>query len=368
MEDARVTEDPGLGFAIPDARIARYPRAERDASSLLWTAAETEEPLSLHCVRDLPELLQRPCLWVLNRSAVLKARLKVKRPSGGRIEVLLNAPAAQDAEGRLWTAMLRGLARLQVGEALQAADGSVLRFEGRDADGLGLLTLPCGLSELPAWLSTVGEVPLPPYFRREAEAIDETRYQTVFAAEPGSVAAPTAGLHFTPELLEALQGAGHELAYLTLHVGAGTFTTPAEGWAAEALHEERYWVEAPLEAALRRARREGRPVIAVGTTATRALESAWDPAQDTLRVGPGRTRLFIKPGYRWQVVDGLLTNFHLPESTLLALVMAVLGVERTRAAYAKALESGCAFYSYGDAMLALRPGCRLRNSSASQGL
>jgi len=302
-------------------------------------------------VIELPELLSPGDLLVVNDTRVMPARLKAHRATGGAIELLclgIGAPATGEVD-----AMVRPGRRLKLGETLDMGEGKhatlLARHEDgswrvRFTDGLGVPMAPLDMME--GW----GSMPLPPYIARPDEASDRERYQTVYAREPGAVAAPTAGLHLGPGLLAALATRGVELAMVTLHVGAGTFRNlRPEDMEAGRLHTEAYEVPAATVAKVAATRVRGGKVVAVGTTSTRSLESA--ALGGTLRAGAGTTDLFIQPGFRFQVVDRLLTNFHLPRSSLLMLVGAFVGRQRLLATYAHAIEAGYRFYSYGDAML-----------------
>jgi S-adenosylmethionine:tRNA ribosyltransferase-isomerase len=300
-------------------------------------------------------------LFVFNDTRVIPARLLGNKPSGGKFELLLIErlkPEAGDASGsESWCAMGRPLKSLKAGMQLRV--GSLeIEIGERLSDTLVHVRLaaPEGVAEA---LERVGRLPLPPYIARSeadggASTLDRERYQTTFARAPGAVAAPTAGLHFGPDLLAALEAHGHELAFVTLHVGPGTFAPlSVDDLAQHPMHEEHYVLPVPTCEAIRRAKAEGRPVIAVGTTVVRTLEAS--ASEDgTLTPGPGATRLCIYPPYRFRVVDGMVTNFHLPRSTLLALVMAFAGVSPVRAAYRAAVAEKYRFFSYGDAML-IRP-------------
>lgn len=345
-----------LDYELPEALIAQHPPADRREARLLQLPPGGG-PLRHGRIDDLPGLMP-PSLVVLNDTRVLPARLFGQRPTGGRVELLLleplGAPAAgsDDASplGDTWLALARPAKKLQPGVPIRIADGFDVIPLGRSEHGELRVQLRAEAG-IEAALQAHGRMPLPPYIRREAGAGDLERYQTVFARHPGAVAAPTAGLHFTPALLDALRAAGHRLAYVTLHVGPGTFA-PLRGevLSEHPMHAERFDVPSATAAAIADARVEGRPVLAIGTTVVRTLEAAAD-GQGGVRAGPGRTDIFIYPPYRFQVVDALLTNFHLPRSTLLALVMAFAGEQRVRAAYAAAIAQGYRFFSYGDAML-----------------
>jgi len=320
--------------------------------------------------RDIGAYLPAGALLVVNDTRVIAARLRGRKSTGGGFELLLtrkisgHSPAASGADfEETWEALGRSLGNVALGSILEVGALRATLVE-RGADGRVTVRLHGrGAPTLVALLEAVGEVPLPPYIetaRREAGAAapsvdDRTRYQTVYADAPGAVAAPTAGLHFTPALLDELRAAGHELARVTLHVGPGTFRpvkTPDAR--AHEMDEERYAIPEATAAAIARARAEGRPVVAVGTTVVRTLEAS-ARAHGAVRAGEGATRLFILPGDPFAVVDGLITNFHLPESTLLMLVCAFAGTPRVLATYREAVARGYRFYSYGDAML-ISPG------------
>jgi len=332
-----------LDFALPPEQIAQTPAAERTAARLL-VLERTSGALHHHRIADLPRLLRPGDLLVLNDARVIPARIRGRRPSGGRLELLLLGPAAPGT----WEALVRGHPRVGETVVLPGARGEWLEALG---DGRWRLRLEVGEDVL-AWLERVGEVPLPPYIRRPEgpRPEDRLRYQTTYARVPGAVAAPTAGLHFTPELLAALASRGIEHVMLTLHVGPGTFLPLREGpLEACTIAGERYHIPAVTAARIAETRRAGGRVIAVGTTTVRALESAAQHGPEV--AGTGMAELFIRPGYRFRLVDVLLTNFHLPRTPLLALVAALAGWERIREAYGEAIRCGYRFYSYGDAML-----------------
>lgn len=327
-----------LDYVLPEGRIANEPARPRESARLLVV----DEPFRDARVSDLPDLLP-PCLLVANDTRVLPARAFGQRPSGGKVEILFVEPLPDGS----WSALTRSSRALRDGDVVRVAGGS-LRVRGRAADGS--VTLEPDLDVL-GFLEAHGELPLPPYIDRPVAAVDTHDYQTTFAREPGAVAAPTAGLHFTPSLLAALRERGIEQVSVTLHVGPGTFRpVKVDDLDEHPMHEERYHVSRETALAITSARNRGIPVVAIGTTVVRTLESAAEAGRG-VREGAGRTRLLIQPGHRFEVVDGLVTNFHLPRSTLLALVMAFAGVERTRAAYAHALAGEYRFFSYGDAML-----------------
>ncbi len=339
-------------YDLPPELIAQHPAAQRDESRLLVLCRDSGA-IEHRRFRDLAEYLAPGDLLALNDTRVIPARLVGQRPTGGRIEALLIAP-----DGDVWRALLKGSARVKLGEKLSFEGGALTcTFYGRLPDGQVHLAFPLSHDELMAALARVGRAPLPPYIKRPPEAdadreADLARYQTVYAQRPGAVAAPTAGLHFTPEVFAALDAKGIRRTTLTLHVGLGTFKpVTAERIEDHAMHAE--WFELPADAAqaVADARAAGRRVVAVGTTATRVLESAARRPQ--WAAASGWTGLFITPGFEFRVVNALITNFHLPRSTLLMLVAAFAGRERVLAAYEEAKRLGYRFYSFGDAMLIL---------------
>jgi len=344
-------------YPLPSELIAQAPPARRDASRLLVLDRATGT-LSHREFADLPELLRPGDLLVANRSRVFPARLLGRRPGGGEAEVLL----VRRQEPDLWEAMVRPGRRLRAGAVVDVAPGLRVRVEGPAPGGSAS---PPARGETPlrhvrllldgldpdSALERHGHVPLPPYIHRPDTPSDRERYQTVFARERGSVAAPTAGLHFTPELIERLRARGVEWGEVVLHVGPGTFRPVEAGDVRRhRVDPERFTVPAETAAAYERVRAQGRRVVAVGTTATRALESALD-ADGRLQAGEGETDLVIVPGFRFRAVDALVTNFHLPRSSLLLLVTAFAGRARVLAAYSEAVRRRYRFYSYGDAML-----------------
>lgn len=345
-----------LDFQLPAELIAQHPTARRDACRLLHWSRDRGAPRE-HRFEALPDLLRAGDLLVRNVTRVIPARMfAIKEGTGARCEVLLVEP---DRDGTWW-AMVRPARRLPAGAHLRLADGTRLEVVETAAAGKRRLAFEDGVDAL-ACAQRHGVLPLPPYIRRSVESSDADAYQTVYARVDGSVAAPTAGLHFTPELFEALRARDIDWVDVVLHIGPGTFeplrsSDPYD----HVMHWERF--EAPAEALerVRTQRRGGGRVVAVGTTATRVLESvaAWEAGDageaieaaesaDGLR---GRTRLFIHAPYRWRSVDALLTNFHLPRSTLLLLVDAFAGRASIRSAYAWAVEHRFRFFSYGDAM------------------
>lgn len=325
-------------YHLPPELIASHPVTPRSASRLLHVAAGGLHDLA---IRDLPALLRSGDLIVFNDTKVIKARLLGSKPTGGRAEVLVER-VLNDQEV---LAQLGVSKKPQVGGEIIVADGRFTLL-GREDDLFHLQWHgPGTVWEL---MERAGALPLPPYIERTPDAEDETRYQTVFADKPGAVAAPTASLHFDEALLAALAARGVASAKVTLHVGAGTFQPlRVENLEEHVMHAERYEVPAATAAAIAATRAQGGRVLAVGTTVARALESAFADGG----TASGDTRLFITPGYRFRAVDLLLTNTHLPESTLLMLVCAFGGYERLMAAYRHAVSQRYRFFSYGDAML-----------------
>lgn len=335
-----------LNFDLPDNRIAQTGAEPRDSSRLMVVG----ETLAHRVFHELPELLQPGDLLVFNESRVIPARVMARKPlinglGGGQVEVLLlREEETPDLGPYVWSAYLKPARR--AGNELWLGEHRA-EVVGQLEDGARLLRFGY---DIKSHLDEIGRLPLPPYI--DAGSSDEVwreRYQTVYAREPGSVAAPTAGLHFTPELLSRLEARGVERVSVTLHVGAGTFKPITGSVADHVMHAERYMVSDQAADAINRARREGRRVVAVGTTTVRTLESAWDGS--AVRAGEGETRIFITPGTPVNIPDLLITNLHLPGSTLLLLVAAFAGEERIRAAYDAALSEGYRFYSLGDAML-----------------
>jgi S-adenosylmethionine:tRNA ribosyltransferase-isomerase len=335
-----------FAYDIPPDRVAQMPLAERSASRLLTLDGRTGAS-SDRMIRELPELLIPSDLLIFNDTRVVAARLAGSKPSGGGVEILLERPLGANQA----LVQLKGSKSLREGLEIDTAGGAVRLLE-RCGD-LWRVELACAaLDMFERW----GDVPLPPYIRRRADARDRERYQSIFAREWGAVAAPTASLHFDSGLISALEKRRVERAFITLHVGAGTFQPVRAANLDEVfLHAERLEVSAATCDAIQRTRVAGGRVVAVGTTVVRALESAALAAPDWSAEAPlspykGETRLFIRPGFKFQVTDALVTNFHVSQSTLLMLVCAFAGRENTLAAYAHAIKAGYRFFSYGDAM------------------
>jgi S-adenosylmethionine:tRNA ribosyltransferase-isomerase len=339
-------------FDLPPDRIAQHPARPRDGARLLHVAADD---LADHIVRDLPNLLRPGDVLVANDTKVIPAQLTAWRSrdsgAGARIGITLDRPRPDG----VWHALARNARRLRPGDRLhvEGAGTLVATVEERDDDGGVALRFNLEGDAFAAALRAAGALALPPYIDRPQGPLpqDAADYQTVFAAREGAVAAPTAGLHFTPDLLAALDARGVRRVTLTLHVGAGTFL-PVRGddIAQHRIHAERGEITADTAAAINAARAAGGRVVAVGTTSVRLLESAADAA-GSVQPFAGDTALFILPGHRFRAIDLLLTNFHLPRSTLFMLVCAFAGTRRMRAAYAHAIGAGYRFYSYGDACL-----------------
>jgi len=333
-------------YALPPECIAQAPLAERSASRLL---AMTGGTLDDRGFTELPDLLAPGDLIVMNDSRVMHARLFGQKTTGGQVEVLVERMTAEDEV----LAQVRASKPPKPGSWLRLEDAFDAEVLGRDSEFYRLRFHANEPGDAIELIERHGRLPLPPYIERAAASADEERYQTVYARERGSVAAPTAGLHFDAPLLEALREKGIGIASVTLHVGAGTFQpVRVQDISRHDMHVERYVLPQATVDAIAATRRRGGRVIAVGTTTLRTLESAATVNQDgTLKVGAGETALFVTPGYQFRVVDLLITNFHLPKSTLLMLVSAFGGMENIRAAYAHAINSGYRFFSYGDAML-----------------
>ena len=344
-------------YELPEGLIARYPAAQRTASRLLCLDGVSGDTQHRQ-FKDLLTLLKPGDLLVLNDTRVIPARLRGVKASGGRFELLVE----RILDDRTALVHLKSSRAPKPGTQLVLSDGTPLQVLARHDDLFELALLAQG-----EWLDVLeklGEVPLPPYLERAEEGLDQARYQTVYARDPGAVAAPTAGLHFDEAMLAELSAFGIAHVFVTLHVGAGTFqnvrVTEVE---AHVMHSERYVVGASTVSAIAQCKAAGGRVVAVGTTSVRSLESA--AAQGTLAPTQGESELFIYPGFEFKVVDLMITNFHLPQSTLMMLVSAFSGRDAIMAAYAEAVASQYRFFSYGDAMLlsrqntAQQPGVRL---------
>jgi S-adenosylmethionine:tRNA ribosyltransferase-isomerase len=336
-------------YPLDERLIAQRPLPDRDASRLL-VLRRADGSLQDRVFRDLPGLMAPGDVLVLNDTRVFPARLCGRKPTGASAEILLVEPL--DAGRRRWRALVRPGGKLKPGRSVEVSDELRVEIEDSLPGGERIVRLVTPLAPDDA-IARYGHVPLPPYIRREDDESDRDRYQTVYARETGSVAAPTAGLHFTERLLRQVRERGVEVVTVTLHVGPGTFRpVEAKDPAGHELAAERYRVTEEAAEVINAARGRGGAVWAVGSTAVRTLETV---ADERGRVAPGQgsTDLFIRPGHRFRAVDRLITNFHLPRSTLLMLVAAFAGYDVTMAAYRHAMERGYRFYSYGDAMAIL---------------
>ena len=334
-------------YELPESLIAQTPAKSRDASRLM-VVPRKEGSIEHKSFGDFNGYLSEGDLLVLNDTRVIPARLRGHKQTGGKTELLLDRPLGEafSEDGRhcqSWACLINASRPLREGvRVFLPAEGEAISEGGRQV----LLRLPLPVDD---YLHRHGEVPLPAYIRRELGPDDRDRYQTVYARNPGAVAAPTAGFHFTDRILEAIRSKGVQVVSLTLHVGPGTFLpVRTDDVDQHVMHAERYQVGPKAARAVTQARQAGRRIVAVGTTVVRTLESAWDG--ERLREGGGETALFVRPGYSFSVVDALLTNFHLPGSTLLMLVCAFSRTERILSAYQQAVDKGYRFYSYGDAM------------------
>ncbi|MBI5587192.1 MAG: tRNA preQ1(34) S-adenosylmethionine ribosyltransferase-isomerase QueA [Deltaproteobacteria bacterium] len=335
-------------FDLPEERIAQHPLSERDSSRLMVLSRSTGA-VTHSVFRRVGEYLSEGDLLVVNDTKVMPARLLGTKSTGGKIEVLL-VEELSDGSKELWRCLIKNSKGLKAGSLIHFDGGEKARAVSPENDGFWRVEFEEGFSER---LDGVGRIPLPPYIRREAVEEDRERYQTVFAGKTGAVAAPTAGLHFTEGLLEGIKKKGVEVLRITLHTGPGTFMpVRAEKIEEHRMYPERYTISPEVYGALLKAKADKRRVVAVGTTSTRALEAAVVNGFEA-PVLSGSTELFIYPGFRFRVVDSLLTNFHLPGSTLIMLVAAFAGREQVLTAYKEAVKMDYRFFSYGDAMLVI---------------
>jgi len=334
-------------YALPEELIAQFPAERRDASRLM-VLDRSRRSIREELFPAIVDVFQPGDVLVLNDTRVIPARLLGHKESGGQIEVLLVRRLTGSAE--VWHCLTRASKAPRPGSRLLLSGGIVGVVEAGGEPPYRQVRFSCS-GDFTACLEEAGRIPLPPYIRREAGEVDRERYQTVFAANPGAVAAPTAGLHFTPALLDAVRARQVEIVSLTLHVGLGTFL-PVRGDNLDEhrMHAEDYTISDATAAAVNRAKNEGRRVFALGTTATRALEHV-AAIHGCLVPGAGTTAIFIRPGFNFRVVDGLITNFHLPKSTLLMLVSAFAGRDFILQAYRQAVASRFRFFSYGDGMV-----------------
>jgi S-adenosylmethionine:tRNA ribosyltransferase-isomerase len=342
---SRIYSLSDFDFDLPEERIAQVPLLERSASRLLQLDGDR---ITDRRFADILDQLQPGDVLVMNNTRVLKARFFGQKESGGQVEVLVE----RVLDNRTVLAQVRASKSPKPGTRIRLADAFDVTA-GERAGEFFTLHFPEQGGDVFELIEAHGRLPLPPYIAHDADEFDEQRYQTVYSKEPGAVAAPTAGLHFDQPLLDKLAAKGVNIAYVTLHVGAGTFQpVRVENLAEHNMHSEWYTIAQETVDAVRAARAAGRDVVAVGTTSLRALESASQSGQ--LVAGSGDTRLFIIPGYRFKTVTRLITNFHLPKSTLMMLVSAFAGYDEIRKAYAHAIASEYRFFSYGDAMLLTR--------------
>jgi S-adenosylmethionine:tRNA ribosyltransferase-isomerase len=331
-----------FSFELPDDLIAQLPAVERESARMLVVNRIDGSTVGA-TVRDLPLWVDPGTVVVLNDTRVRKARIFAERARGAKAEFVL----LRQVEPGLWETLAGRIGRAKAGTRFPFPDGIQGTLETTEGE-TRLIRFEPPIDE--AWLEKNGHVPLPPYIRRPDDAVDEQRYQTVYARVTGSAAAPTAGLHFTPRLLDALRKRGAQVTWVTLHVGLGTFLPiRAEQIEDHPMHEEAYTIPPEAKRLVDAAVKEGRQVLAVGTTVVRTLESAW--TEEGLQQGPGWARIYITPGFRFRVVSRLFTNFHTPESSLLVLVSAFAGPELVLRTYAHAVQERYRFFSYGDAML-----------------
>ena len=342
-------------YELPKDRIAQVPLGRRDSSRLMRLDRRLHSTTH-HRFCDLPELLKPSDILVVNDTRVVPARLIGYRKTGGKVEILLLRQIEREVEGvTIWEGLARAARGVKDGEVVVLEDSVTIRFIARGAEGLWKISIKSG-TPVEEILEEVGLPPLPPYIRRsgpeEIERLgDRARYQTVYARHPGAVAAPTAGLHFTEALVDAVRARGAEIVPITLHVGLGTFLPVREvEIERHRMHTEQYLISEDSAGRITEGRRQGRRVVAVGTTTVRALETAAE-GEGGVRSGSASTELFIRPGYRFQVVDAILTNFHLPKSTLLIMMSAFVDREVLLSSYREAIERGYRFFCYGDAML-----------------
>lgn len=337
-------------FDLPEELIAQTPADKRGSDRLMVVDRATKQ-FADTAMSNFVDYLEEGSLLVVNNSKVRKARLYGTSMGGGNVEFLF----LEEYIDRTWQALTSKAKRQHVGKRFTFGEGNTCyhaEIVEELEDGTRRVRFDEDIDE--SFFQKLGHVPLPPYIRREDDFQDERRYQTIYASTEGSVAAPTAGLHFTEEIMEKIRAKGCTIAQVTLHVGAGTFLpVRTEHLEDHHMHFERYEIQPEQAALINRAKQEKRPIVATGTTSVRTLESAYNPKTGLVTAGMGRTDLFIKPGYTWNVVDHLLTNFHTPESTLLVLVATFAGKKLIDDAYQHAIDERYKFFSYGDAMLIL---------------
>ncbi|OQY34894.1 MAG: tRNA preQ1(34) S-adenosylmethionine ribosyltransferase-isomerase QueA [Spirochaetaceae bacterium 4572_59] len=332
-----------FSFDLPQELIAQNPPEERGTANLMVLNRDTHT-IEHKNMQDFVDLVEPGTLVIFNNSRVRKARVYAQSKTGGKVEFFF----LEEQDPSHWKCMVSKAKKQKVGKVLSFPGGVTGTIREELSTNHRLVEFSEEIDE--TWLEEHGHIPLPPYIKREDTASDSERYQSVFSSETGSVAAPTASLHFTEDILEKLEAKGIETAYVTLHVGLGTFEpVRTEKLLDHKMHEEQFFVSDETADKVEKARREGRPILAVGTTSIRTLESAWEG--EKLHRGLSSTKLFIYPGYEFKVVNRVFTNFHTPESTLLVLVSTFAGQEYIRKAYAEAVEKRYMFFSYGDAMM-----------------
>ncbi len=337
-------------FDLPQELIAQKPATERGHDRLMFLNKETG-CVEHHVMADLPDLIAPNTLMIFNNSKVRRSRCYgIKTTSGREQEFMFLNQMTPD--GDVWNVMVKGAKKVKEGCVYRFNDGSEgTIIASPEKDGTEFRSIKFSFRVTEEWFEVNGHIPLPPYIRREDTDVDSERYQTIYARETGSAACPTAGLHFTEDMLSKLKAKGIELDWITLHVGLGTFLpVRAENIEEHQMHEEVYTVPYEVAEKINKAKREGRPVLAVGTTSVRTLESASDE-NGIVQGGTGSTHIFMYPGYKFKVVDQMFTNFHTPESTLIMLVSAFAGKDNIMNAYSEAVKEKYHFFSYGDAML-----------------
>jgi S-adenosylmethionine:tRNA ribosyltransferase-isomerase len=334
-------------YELPEGLIAQYPLETREASRLL-ALGRTDGEIEHKAFTGIKDYFRAGDLLIFNDTRVIPARLFGVKDSGGRAELLITHKIKDSLNAQLWQAMVRSSKALKQGARITIGKNLLATVIGKDDDGLWQVELEG--TDVSSAIKEYGAIPLPPYIRREAEELDSARYQTVFAENDGAIAAPTAGLHFTKDIIDELKATGVEVRYLTLHTGPATFLPIRDGDVdAHSVPKEHYVIPEATRLAVAAAKKEGRRVIAVGSTVTRTLEAAFAKGLDN-PVLSGATDIFIRPGYSFKVVDAIVTNFHLPKSTLLMMMSAFAGRDNILNAYKEAVAKGYRFFSYGDCM------------------
>ena len=345
-----------FSFNLPDELIAQYPSEKRGNDKLLVLDKDKdiEHSVSHYSMQDLISLIDSNTLMVFNNSRVRRSRVFAQKKGSEKLAEFLFITELQPSSADcVWKVMVKNAKKHRADSVYTFLDGSEAVLIDNESDhGTEFRTLRFNQKISESWFETNGHIPLPPYIKRADNKDDSERYQNVYAKETGSAACPTAGLHFTELMLDALEKKGIDTAYVTLHVGLGTFLpVRADKIEDHAMHEEFYSISDETAQKIMKAKKEGKKILAVGTTSVRTLESAWDCENSVLKSGMSSTSIFIYPGYTFKVIDGLFTNFHTPESTLLMLVSAFAGKDKIMNAYNKAVEKRYRFFSYGDAML-----------------